>query len=1356
LQERAELESARLATRLMSMLDGLADAVYTVDRQWRLTYLNKKAEAYFGQPRESLLGKVIWGELSEDVGAIANREFHRAFRENCAVVFEQFHAPLLQWYEVRAYPSGEGLGVYIRDVSARKQVQDALRESEERFKNVARATSDAIWDWDATSNSQWWNEGIQKLFGYELKDFETGVESWVNRIHPEDKERVMRAHREIIERGGENWADEYRFLRQDGSYAYVLDRAFVIRDGDGQVVRMVGAMTDLTISKQNEMELARLNRALQMRSACHELLTRATNETGLLADICRLAIDIGGYRMAWAGYAQDDDIRSVTPVAHAGDPEDAAYVASLKLSWSEDDPLGQGLVGRAIRSGLPTVSEDLALDPTVAPWLAPAQRRGYRGTICLPLRDKEHTFGLLTLYSTEVRPVNTQEMKLLQALADDLAYGIGNIRAQDERRRIQEAVLKVATSVSANTGTEFFEQLARNMTEAVGAYAGFFARLLPGEPPTGRTIAGVIDGMVADNFDYRIDGTPCAPLMKANHCVVPAGVAASFPGSPSAALGAQAYVGRRLETPTGQFVGMLFVVFREPIRQSDFVLSTLQIFAARAAGELERQNSDALIREQASLLDKAKDAILVLGLDRQVRFWNKGAERLYGWTSEEAIGRSFGDLLSGDVARHDEASRIVLEHGEWSGELTERRKDGSMLVVEANWTLVQDDDGQPRAILSIKTDITQRKADHQKLLYLAQYDQLTGLPNRGLFHERLTQSMARTRRTGQPMALMYLDIDYFKSINDSLGHNAGDELLQEFATRLKASVREVDTVARLGGDEFTVLLDELQEPEAAETVASKILQNVAGGFRLMSQPVKVTTSIGIAIYRGEEMGHDKLIIRADQALYQAKKAGRNTFSMAKPVTGNLNVGEAARMQHEPAAPVKHSLPETASANSPAAPPGRRGAIPDFITSRAMPATGLTGTLPEEGSRCDETTNRFLTEALTAIRSHLKMDVAFISEFTDGRRLFRQVDASNGDAPIQVGGSDPIGDSYCQRIVDGRLPELIPDAFEFPAAMELPATAALPVRAHISVPIYLQDGQIYGTFCCFSSTPDRSLNDRDLDMMRMVADLAARQIDQQRAVDQAYDEVRTRIQAVLCNDALTIAYQPIYDLEQQRVVGFEALSRFAAEPRRAPNIWFDDAARVGLGIELEISAIEKALAALAALSPDIYLSVNASPSAIVSGEVARVLEHAPLERIMLEITEHSFIQEYVKVNDALRPLRKRGLRIAVDDAGAGYASFRHILELAPEVIKLDMSLTRNIDSKVANCALASALIIFTERTGSKIIAEGVETVAELHTLRDLGVAQAQGYLMGRPSTLESAAQLCRNNVMLPMGETAHSA
>jgi diguanylate cyclase (GGDEF)-like protein len=605
------------------------------------------------------------------------------------------------------------------------------------------------------------------------------------------------------------------------------------------------------------------------------------------------------------------------------------------------------------------------------------------------------------------------------------------------------------------------------------------------------------------------------------------------------------------------------------------------------------------------------------------------------------------------------------------------------------------------------------------------------------------------------MVLMYLDIDHFKSINDSLGHNAGDELLTEFAARLKASVREVDTVARLGGDEFTVLLDELQEPEAAETVASKIIQNVAGGFRLMSQPMRVTTSIGIAIYRGEDISHDKLIIRADQALYQAKRAGRNTFNVAKSVTGNTNVSETAKRQQQPAAPEENLALQITTDGFPVAPPVGRRTISDFIVPRALPATDPANRLPEDGSRCDDTANSYLTDALGAIRTYLQMDVGFISEFTEGRRIFRQVDSSNGSAPIQVGGSDALDDSYCQRVIDGRLPELIPDAFDFPAALKLPVTLALPVRAHLSVPIHLQDGQIYGTFCCFSSTADRTLNDRDLDIMRMFADLVGRRIDKEQAVDKAYDEVRTRIQAVLSNDALSIAYQPIYNLGQQKVVGFEALSRFTAEPYRPPNIWFDEAARVGLGIELEIRAIEKALAGLVEFPPDIYLSVNASPGAIISGEVERALELAPLDRIMLEITEHSVIQEYVKVNDALRSLRERGLRIAVDDAGAGYASFRHILKLAPDVIKLDMSLTRDIDSNVASCALASALIKFTEKTGSKIVAEGVETAAELHTLRDLGVAQAQGYFMGRPSTLESAAQLCRHSVVAPMGALPHS-
>lgn len=140
---------------------------------------------------------------------------------------------------------------------------------------------------------------------------------------------------------------------------------------------------------------------------------------------------------------------------------------------------------------------------------------------------------------------------------------------------------------------------------------------------------------------------------------------------------------------------------------------------------------------------------------------------------------------------------------------------------------------------------------------------------------------------------------------------------------------------------------------------------------------------------------------------------------------------------------------------------------------------------------------FLNEVLAVVRTHLQMDVAFISQFAQGRRVFEAVDASPGSAPIAVGGSDPLEDSYCQRIVDGRLPKLIQDAFAIPAAMALPVTSALPVRAHISVPIRLEGGDIYGTFCCFSTKPDHSLNERDLSFMQAFANVVAKHIEHGR-------------------------------------------------------------------------------------------------------------------------------------------------------------------------------------------------------------------------------------------------------------------
>lgn len=396
-------------------------------------------------------------------------------------------------------------------------------------------------------------------------------------------------------------------------------------------------------------------------------------------------------------------------------------------------------------------------------------------------------------------------------------------------------------------------------------------------------------------------------------------------------------------------------------------------------------------------------------------------------------------------------------------------------------------------------------------------------------------------------------------------------------------------------------------------------------------------------------------------------------------------------------------------------------------------------------------NQSLPEVLHAIRVHLGMDVAFVSEFSKGHRVFRFVDCAGERQPVVVGGSEPLEASYCQRVVDGRLPELITDAATFPAAMELAVTAALPVGAHLSIPVRLADGSIYGTFCCFSFTPDTTLTERDLALMRVFADLTAKQIDRALMASKEALEIERRIKSVLSSNELSIVYQPIYHLERNEIVGFESLSRFAAKPLRTPDIWFQEAAGVGLGIALEAKAVRVALQGLRRLPTEIYLSVNFSPEAILSGSIDRILGDAPLDRIVLEITEHHSIDHYTDIAKTLRPLRKKGLRIAVDDAGAGYASFRHILNLAPDIIKLDMSLTRDIDTDRSRRALAAALIRFSQETGCKIIAEGVETVAELNTLQQLGVVKAQGYLLGRPMSLDNALELLEQ-----LGYSAHNA
>ncbi len=249
-----------------------------------------------------------------------------------------------------------------------------------------------------------------------------------------------------------------------------------------------------------------------------------------------------------------------------------------------------------------------------------------------------------------------------------------------------------------------------------------------------------------------------------------------------------------------------------------------------------------------------------------------------------------------------------------------------------------------------------------------------------------------------------------------------------------------------------------------------------------------------------------------------------------------------------------------------------------------------------------------------------------------------------------------------------------------------------------------------------------------------------QIEERRRLALEADQRLARVEQALADGALRMVFQPIVDLASGRIVAVEALARFDCDPQRPPDVWFAEAQEVGLGVELELAAIDAALAALEGFDLELVVTVNASPMTTLNGGLAASLDRIRGDRIVLELTEHNRIDDYEAVRTALDGLRSRGVRIAVDDASAGYNGLRQILRLRPDVIKLDCEITQGIDRDPVRRALASSLMTFGVDTGALIVAEGIENEAELTVLRNLGVRWGQGYHLARPGPLPVPSSL----------------
>ncbi|MFI5495957.1 EAL domain-containing protein [Actinoplanes sp. NPDC051859] len=374
----------------------------------------------------------------------------------------------------------------------------------------------------------------------------------------------------------------------------------------------------------------------------------------------------------------------------------------------------------------------------------------------------------------------------------------------------------------------------------------------------------------------------------------------------------------------------------------------------------------------------------------------------------------------------------------------------------------------------------------------------------------------------------------------------------------------------------------------------------------------------------------------------------------------------------------------------------------------------------------------LADLLRTARQSLGLGFAFLTRMDGTTQHLEAVDSATGEG-FRPGMSQPQENSFCQAIMDGRLPPVMADVTTYPEALKLPGAQIPWLRSFVSVPVVLSDGTVYGTFCAAGFDTDPALAPRDRALMDVLSHAASMIIEPGLREHARQADITARLRPVLDGGGPVVLLQPIVDLSTRRRVGAEALSRFPQEWGMPPDRVFAEAHSIGEGHHLELLALRQAANHLYQVSH--YVTMNVSPATLMTPECAQLLHGFPLDRVVLELSEHEAVDDYDALKAVLAPLRARGMRLAVDDVGAGFSSLRHIVVTSPDVIKLDRSIVAGIGADPVLSVVTQSLVELARAMGAAVVAEGIETEADAVALAAAGVGLGQGWLFGRATTPE---------------------